>query len=95
LHQPGWQKHDYEYIFTGSRYMGINVYLPRMKKQDRLKELQRELDVTYQEMNDILERNGLRRRNINRLPKEDYQQWNHLNSKSITLISEFSALLKE
>jgi len=65
-----------------------------MRKQDRLKELQRELDVTYQEMNVILERNGLRRRNINRLPKEDYQLWQDLNSKSITLISEFSELLK-
>lgn len=65
-----------------------------MKKQDRLKELKRELDKTYQEMNVILERNGLKRRNINRLPKEEYQLWHDLNRKSTILISEFSDLLK-
>jgi hypothetical protein len=66
-----------------------------MLKLDRLKELNKDLDETYQLMRDILEKNNLTRREISRLSEEDYNEFQLLNSKSTSLISEFSHLLRD
>lgn len=57
--------------------------------KSRLRELREELDRTYKEMKEILQRNNITRKMVSTLPKEEYTTWNNLNQKSIQLINEF------
>ena len=65
-----------------------------MLNLNRLKDLNKELDKTYRQMNEILQKNSLAKRQKMLLPHEDYLKYQELNAKSINLISEFSDILK-